>query len=232
MALWFFQDAILYWTSYVFFSFPGILPLMHSRFQTSRTDNICQAGAGKTFLSSAVIDSLQRTFTTPDVATIFIFCHDEKEQTSIDILRNILAQLVYRKRSLSYATSSLYYSESLEKGRASPKAYQNAIRAEINRFSKVFLIVDGLDIFSDKERILTRLHKLPEHAQLLVTLREATQVGNASYVSVVTAPEDLHLYILSRIQSNSGLRQLFKKEDGPQLKQEVVRTVMEKSFGV
>lgn len=166
------------------------------------------------------------------MATIFIFCQDDKELSSIDILRNILAQLVYRKRSLSYATSSLYYSESLQKGRASPKAYQNAIRAEINRFSKVFLVVDGLDMFSDKERILTRLQKLPEQTQLLVTLREATQVGNASYVSVVTAPEDLHAYIMSRIQSDDGLRTLFDQEAEAHLKQQVVRTVMEKSFGV
>ncbi|KAF9893577.1 hypothetical protein FE257_010889 [Aspergillus nanangensis] len=192
------------------------------------------AGAGKTFLSSAIIDSLQRTFTSPDVATIFIYCQDEKEneQSSIDILRNILAQLVYRKRSLSYTTSSLYYSESLKKGRASPKAYQNAIRAEINRFSKVFIIVDGLEMFSDKERILTRLQKLPEQAQLLVTLREATQVGNASYVSVITAPEDLHMYIFSRIQNDSSLRCLFGNNSDPQLQQRVTRTVMEKSFGV
>jgi hypothetical protein len=186
------------------------------------------------FFRSIIIDSLQRTFTTPDVATIFIFCEDEKEkeQTSIDLLRNILAQLVYRKRSLSYATSSLYYSESLSKGRASPKAYQNAIRAEINRFPKVFIIVDGLDMLSDKERILNRLQNLPGHAQLLVTLREVSQVGNASYVSVLASPDDIHRYTQSRIQLDHGLSEFFKDGLGPQLQQEVVRTVMEKSNGM
>lgn len=167
---------------------------------------------------------------------MFVFCQDEKEkeQTSLDLLQNILAQLVYRKRSLSYATSSLYYSESLTKGRASPKAYQNAIRAEVNRFSKVFFIVDGLDGFSDKERILTRLQKLPEQAQLLVTLREINQIDSDSgYVRVVPSPEDLQLYALSRIQNDPGLKSLCN--DGPagvEMCQEVVRLVMEKSHGV
>ncbi|RMZ47393.1 NACHT and Ankyrin domain protein [Aspergillus flavus] len=189
-------------------------------------------GAGKTFLSSVIIDSLQKTFTTPDVATIFIFCQEEKEQTSSDLLRDILAQLVYRKRSMSYATSSLYHAEAMSKGRASPKAYQNAIRAEVNRFSKVFFIVDGLDMFSDKERILSRLQKLPEHAQLLVTLREVSQVGNASYVSVLASPDDIQQYTHSRIQLDSGLVELFKDGIGPQLRQEVIHMVMEKSHGV
>ncbi|PYI32322.1 hypothetical protein BP00DRAFT_160003 [Aspergillus indologenus CBS 114.80] len=152
-------------------------------------------GAGKTFLSSTIIDSLQKTFTSTDVATVFIYCQEEKakEQTSLEILRNILAQLVYRKRNLSYATSSLYHSESLAHGRASPKAYQNAIRAEVNRFSKVFFVIDGLDMVSDKERVLSRLQKLPDHAQLLVTVREVTQVGNASYISVLGASQDLQI---------------------------------------
>ncbi|GKZ83595.1 hypothetical protein AnigIFM56816_008690 [Aspergillus niger] len=192
------------------------------------------AGAGKTFLSSAIIDSLQRTFTSSDIATVFIFCREEKarEQSSIEILRNILAQLVYRKRSLSYETSSLYYSESLSKGRASSKAYQNAIRAEINRFSKVFLVIDGLDVLSDKERVLGRLQKLPEQAQLLVTLREVTRVGNASYVSVLGTGEDVSMYAISRIQQDPSLRALFNDESMSQLYEEVICTVTEKCHGL
>lgn len=133
---------------------------------------------------------------------------------------------------MSYATSSLYHAEALSKGRASSKAYQNAIRAEVNRFSKVFFIVDGLDMFSDKERILSRLQKLPEHAQLLVTLREVSQVGNASYVSVLASPDDIHQYTHSRIQTDPGLEELFKDGIGPQLRQEIIHMVMEKSHGV
>lgn len=186
-------------------------------------------------IRSVIIDSLQRTFISPDVATIFIFCQDEKEQTSTDLLRNILAQLVYRKRSLSHATSSLYYSESLTGDRASPKAYQNAIRAEVNRFSKVFFVVDGLDMFPDKERIIGRLQKLPGHAQLLITLREVSQVvDNCSYVDVLASPEDLQCYTLCHLQSYSALISLFQ-ENGSwkyELLCEVVRTLVDRSHGL
>lgn len=188
------------------------------------------------FPRSVIIDSLQRTFTSPDVATIFIFCQEEKEndQKSIDLLQNILAQLVYRKRSISYATSSLYYSESLTGDRASTKAYHNAIRAEVNQYSKVFFVVDGLDIFSDKDRILSRLQKLPAHCQLLVTLREAPVADNSSYVDVRTSADDIRCYILSHIHSDANFQNMLQ-DDGSfncELICEVVHILIEKSRGV
>ena len=186
-----------------------------------------------------IIDSLQSTFAPSDIATVFIFCQDEKEKekSSIDLLRNILAQLVYRKRSLSYATSALYYAESLQKGRASSKEYQNAIRAEVNRFSKVFIVVDGLDMFSDKERILGRLQKLPGHAQLLVTLRDVAQAdsGDSPTVHVRASDEDLQSYTFSYLQSDPYLVRVFQEENGSVdygLQCEVVHQVVEMSHGV
>ncbi|KAJ6152950.1 hypothetical protein N7497_007269 [Penicillium chrysogenum] len=195
-------------------------------------------GAGKTFLSSAIIDHLQRTFTSPDVATVFVFCQEGsgKEHTSIDILKHILAQLVYRKRSLSYATSSLYYSESLREGTASPKAYQNAIRAEVNRFSKVLFVIDGLDMLSDKERILGRLQKLPQQAQLLVTLRDMSgikPVDNPGCMSVLAPPEDIGLYTLSRTRRDSGFRKhIGAKNPDLKLEDDIIHAVVDHSHGI
>ncbi|CAG7922613.1 unnamed protein product [Penicillium olsonii] len=197
-----------------------------------------EAGAGKTFMSSSIIDHLQRTFTSPDVATVFVFCQEEtgKEQTSIDLLKIILAQLVYRKRSLSYATSSLYHSESLKEGSASPKAYQNAIRAEVNRFSKVLFIIDGLDLFSDKERILGRLQKLPQQAQLLVTLRDLSgikPVESSGFVSVLAPPEEIGLYTLFRTRRDSGFRRhIGTKNSDYLLEDDIIHAVVDSSHGI
>lgn len=184
-----------------------------------------------------IIDSLQRAFASPDIATVFVFCHDEnrKEQTSIDLFRNILAQLVYRKRNLSHATSSLYYFETLHKGRASSKAYQNAIRAEVNRYFKVFLVVDGLDMLSVRERILGRLQKLPGHAQLLVTLREITRMdSSSSYVNVRASGNDIRSYCLSSIESDLSFTHLVEENGslGYGLQNEIVHSVVERSHGV
>ncbi|KAJ6104675.1 hypothetical protein N7523_010995 [Penicillium sp. IBT 18751x] len=195
-------------------------------------------GAGKTFLSSAIIDFLQKSFTSPDVATVFVFCQEEggKERTSVDVFKNILAQLVYRKRDLSSATSALYLSEALQQGSASPKAYQNAIRAEVNRFSKVLFIIDGLDMYIDKDRILGRLQKLPQQAQLLVTLRDMSGVkphDNSGYVSVFATPDDIGIYTLTRARTDNSLRQIIgEKEPDLILEDAVIHSVVDKSHGI
>ncbi|KAJ5610667.1 hypothetical protein N7510_007386 [Penicillium lagena] len=185
-----------------------------------------------------IIDYIQRTFTSPDVATVFVFCQEEsgKDRTSTDLLKNILAQLVYRKREFSHATSSLYHSESITKSCASPKAYHNAIRAEINRFSKVLLVIDGLDMFSDKERVLGRLQKLPQQTQLLVTLREMSGVkplDNSRFVSVLAPPEDIGIYVLSRTQTDKGFKSILGEEStDEELEDVIVNTVIDKSHGI
>ncbi|GFG22243.1 isoform 4 of ankyrin-2 [Aspergillus udagawae] len=193
-------------------------------------------GAGKTFLAASITDSLQRTFTTPDVAVVFLFCQVEngdEESSSISLLANILAQLVYRKRSASYCTASLYQSEEFAKGRASAKAYQNAIRAEVDRFSKIFVIVDGLDTSPEKDRILNRLQKLPEHTQLLITLRETRHAQKDDSILAMAHSKDLENYISTRLNQDAGLVSLLKQySTQEELKQAIVGQVVEKSHGL
>jgi hypothetical protein len=182
---------------------------------------------------STIIDSLQNTFTSADVAVVFIFGHDEtnEETSSVGFLDKILAQLVYRKRMPSHATSALYKSKSFEEGNISAKAYQDAIRAEVNRFSRVLFVIDGIDMHVEKERILNRLQKLPDHAQLLVTTREAKYASKDEHISVLASQEDLESYICSRIDQDSALTTLLKQY-APELKMAVVQQVCQKSHGL
>ncbi|CAI7582045.1 unnamed protein product [Penicillium glandicola] len=191
------------------------------------------AGAGKTFLASTIIDSLQNTFTSTDVAIVFIFGHDEMEEdaSSVGFLDKILAQLVYRKRTPCHTTASLYKSKSFAEGKVSAKAYQDAIRAEVNRFSRVMFVIDGIDMHVEKERILNRLQKLPDHAQLLVTTREAKYASKDEHISVLATREDLEKYACSRIEQDGKLSALVKQY-APELKFAVIRQVALKSHGL
>lgn len=143
--------------------------------------------------SATVVDSLQKTFTTSETAVIFLFCHKdrEKDPSSINFLENILAQLIYRKRQLSYSTNSLFQLESLMNTKAFSKSYQNAIHAEINRYSKVLFVVDGLDTIAEKERILNRLMKLPDHVRFLITLREVKKTEEAEIIQAKARSHDI-----------------------------------------
>jgi hypothetical protein len=167
------------------------------------------------------------------VAIVFIFGHDETDEdaTSVGFLDKILAQLVYRKRTPSLATASLYKSKSFAEGKVSAKAYQDAIRAEVNRFSRVLFVIDGIDMHVDRERILNRLQKLPDHAQLLVTTREAKYASKDEHISVLANHEDLETYVSARIEQDGGLTALLKQY-APELKTAVIQQVALKSHGL
>lgn len=183
--------------------------------------------------SSAIIDNLQRTFTSTDVAIVFIFGQDEVEEepSSIGFLDTILAQLVYRKRAPTHATATLYKSESFEQGRASAKAFQDAIRAEVNCFSRVLFVVDGVDMQADKDRLLNRLQKLPDHAQLLVTMREEKHASKEDHLTVLAAKNDLELYVGSRIEQDEELISLSEQYPS-ELRKAIVHQVVQKSNGL
>ncbi|KAJ5694499.1 hypothetical protein N7536_004911 [Penicillium majusculum] len=191
------------------------------------------AGAGKTFLASTIIDSLQNAFTSADVAIVFVFGHDETDDnaSSVGFLDKILAQLVYRKRTPSHTAASLYNSKSFAEGKVSAKTYQDAIRAEVNRFSRVMFVIDGIDMHVEKERILNRLQKLPDHAQLLVTTREAKYAPKDEHITVLATRRDLETYACSRIEQDGGLSTLLKQYD-PELKFAVIQQVAQKSHGL
>lgn len=185
---------------------------------------------------SVVIDSLQRTFTSPDVAIVFIFSHKEKDdgQGCPALLQNVLAQLIYCRRALSHATESLYNFEAMSGTKASSKAYQNAIRAEINRFSKVFLVIDGLDTMADRERFLNRIQKLPEHAQLFITLRETASNERVNHIDISVPEQDIKDYVDSHLHQDPALVRLVDDEEEPisNLKDDIVRYVVERSHGM
>lgn len=167
------------------------------------------------------------------MAIVFIFGHDEAEDdvSSVGFLDKILAQLVYRNRTPSVATASLYNSKSFAGNKVSAKTYQDAIRTEVNRFSRVLFIIDGIDMHVEKERILNRLQKLPDHAQLLVTTREAKYASKDEHISVLAPRSDLEAYVCSRIEQDEGLTALLKQY-APELKVAVVQQVAQRSHGL
>lgn len=167
------------------------------------------------------------------MAIVFIFGHDETDDntSSVGFLDKILAQLVYRKRTPSYTSASLYNSKSFAEGKVSAKTYQDAIRAEVNRFSRVMFIIDGIDMHVEKERILNRLQKLPDHAQLLVTAREAKHASKDEHISILATRKDLETYAYSRIEQDEGLSTLLKQY-APELKVAVGQQVAQKSHGL
>lgn len=91
-------------------------------------------------------------------------------------------------------------------------------------------------MFADKERLLGRLQKLPQQAQLLVTLREmsgAKPLNNSGYVSVFAPADDIGIYTLTRARMDPVFRKVLG-EDSPDIPLEdaIIHSVVDKSHGL
>jgi hypothetical protein len=134
---------------------------------------------------------------------------------------------------MSQSTESLYDFEAMSGAKASSKAYQNAIRAEVNHFSKVFLIIDGLDTISDRDRFLNRMQKLPEHTQLFITLRDYPEKDKINHINIINPEKDIKEYITTRLHRDVKLSHLELKDGhNPELQNDIVRYVVERSHGM
>lgn len=112
----------------------------------------CQGipGAGKTILTSIVIDHLDTAYGNDEnVALAYIYFNFRRshEQRMEDVLAGLLKQLVQGQSSLPDPVKVLY-NQCYSSGRR-PKLSElsKALRNVISRYSKVFIVVDALDEF-------------------------------------------------------------------------------------
>lgn len=103
-------------------------------------------GAGKTILTSIVVDDLHERFRDDHrVAVAFLYCNFQREddQKVEDLLSSLLKQLSQHQSPLPECIRSLY---DKHKGRARPSLYElsRALQTVARLFSQVFIVVDPL----------------------------------------------------------------------------------------
>lgn len=95
------------------------------------------------------------------------------------------------------------------------------------------MVIDGLDTISDRDRFLNRMQKLPEHAQLFITLRESPDTDRINQIIISTPEKDIRDYVVNRLHKDTKLSQLdVGGEHGQVMQNDVVRYVTEKSHGM
>lgn len=105
-------------------------------------------GAGKTILTSIVIDHLHtRFYDQPDVGIAYVYCNFRRhdEQNAGDLLASLLKQLAQQRPSLPEALSDLESKHGLMKSRPSIEELSECLGSVSAEYSKVFIIVDALD---------------------------------------------------------------------------------------
>ncbi|KAH0563399.1 hypothetical protein GP486_002033 [Trichoglossum hirsutum] len=114
-------------------------------------------GAGKTILTSVVVDHLCSKYRTDlSVGIAYLYCNfrQQHQQKPEDLLSSLLKQLVQKQVSVPESVEKLYKHHKRERTRPSLNEILEALKSVSAQYSRVLIIVDALDEcgISDSER--------------------------------------------------------------------------------
>jgi hypothetical protein len=105
-------------------------------------------GAGKTILTSVVVEELSMQFkNSSNVGIAYLYCNYQlqKYENSKDLFASLLRQFVQGQSSLPESIKTLYLHHQTRRTRPSLDEILQAIQSLVVVYSKVFIIVDALD---------------------------------------------------------------------------------------
>ena len=183
-------------------------------------------GAGKTMITSIVVNHLKTSFPDDKTGTAFLYCIYKRQDSQDvgDLLASLLGQLAVQQPMVPKSIRELYGKH--RKGEK-PRLSQDEIRKElcsiVKAYSQIFIVIDALDeCKTDRIRneLLSEIYKLQEGSdiRLMVTYRPSIIVERPSSVTELGIrghEEDIEEYLSSRM---SDLRSVVKDNNELQLK--------------
>lgn len=180
------------------------------------------AGAGKTFLTSIVVDhviSLSQQQKPEDlpIGLAYVYCEyaNQRDQSIISILCSMIRQLIESETRLVNQLED-FQARTVDTA-VGVAEYTGLLRSLLSSFSRVFLVVDALDEFSsvdqDRQDLAFTLRDLTEppasECHMFLTSRPANDIekvfDETSKMTLAPMDEDIASYVDMRIsESNHG----------------------------
>ena len=176
---------------------------------------------------------------TCEVGIGWIYCiHNETGQTAQNLLASLLQQFCRQKGPLSPEVSQSYKQHCRHKTRPVVSEILRLLRAVIQGFQKVYIVIDALDecpeINRTRDIFLTELLRLPSNAYLLVTSRPNSFVesilGEAKRLQTSAHVDDVRRHVAARIAKEPRLMKWISAE--PYLQDEIVSKITERTQGM
>jgi Cdc6-like AAA superfamily ATPase len=125
-------------------------PAFQAWLKSSKQTLFCPGipGAGKTILTSIVVEELNTRFQeSSTVGITYVYCNfkRQQEQKPEDLLANLLKQLVQGQLTTPETVKSLYERHKNKRTTPSFEEVSKALHFVIADYSKVFIIIDALD---------------------------------------------------------------------------------------
>ncbi|KAF5227359.1 hypothetical protein FAUST_11836 [Fusarium austroamericanum] len=170
-------------------------------------------GAGKTILTSIVVDSLNSKFDNDsEIGIAYIYCNFRRqhEQKIGDLLASVLKQLTQCRSCLPDSVKSLYDSHKTKRTRPSVDEILGLLQSVAAMHSRVFIIIDALDecLASDgcRTRFLSELFNLQTRhgTNIFATSRFIPEIMDSFETSlsieIRASPDDVARYLEGHIE--------------------------------
>ncbi|KAL8686003.1 MAG: hypothetical protein Q9218_007413 [Villophora microphyllina] len=196
-------------------------------------------GAGKTCLTSIVINNLQETFgQDPDVGLAYLFLNYKRqaEQTTDKLLGSLLKHFLQERPSSITETEDLYEKHAQKGSRPSSSELRDALLRVSRQLPRAFILIDALDectTSSVRSKFLKEVSALQLHAKIsiFVTSRHLPEIkslfeGSPS-VEICAADGDVRRYLENHM---AQLPKCIQRSD--ELQQTIVTEITEAVDGM
>ncbi|KAK0706743.1 nucleoside phosphorylase domain-containing protein [Lasiosphaeria miniovina] len=170
-------------------------------------------GAGKTILTSIVVDDLCKRFQgDPTICLAYIYCNfrRKEEQKVDDLLASLLKQLSQKRASLPNEVKTLHDKHKSTRTRPSVEEILKTLNHVVTDYSRVFIIIDALDeceaFDGCRARLLTEIFNLQagSDANVFATSRFIPEVnekfkGSSISLEIRASDEDVGAYLHSHM---------------------------------
>ncbi|KAK6531910.1 hypothetical protein TWF694_003073 [Orbilia ellipsospora] len=188
-------------------------------------------GAGKTVMTSMVINYLSESIHDKNTGLAYFYCdyQDQDNQTADYFVASLLKQLVRRRLILPSKLEEFY--QTFCKERRLPKLTDltNLLLHTSSFFSQTYLVIDALDeLDSTRHRrqflsVLYDLEQKERSIRLFVTSRShpvdiRSAFENGPNIKIAASKSDIRDYITSRLDTDENLADLIQ----PKLRNEIV----------
>lgn len=197
-------------------------------------------GAGKTILTSIVINNLQDQFRgDSNVAIVYIYCNFRRhmEQTLEHLLAALLKQLAGNTPTLPSSVKSLHDHCKSNKSRPTADELSTTLKSVASEYSQVFIIVDALDECSEtnscRAKLLSSIFALQNQCEINIfaTSRHIPDIEDSfiksSKLEIRASKQDVQRYLAEHI---SDLPNCVKRN--PDLQDEIVSEIVEAVDGM
>ncbi|KAG4428800.1 hypothetical protein IFR05_015719 [Cadophora sp. M221] len=204
-------------------------------------------GAGKTVLTSTLINYLKHEYQSSEVGLAYFFCDykDPMKQDPSTVLRTLLNQLS-SQNMVVYENVQKFYKDQYKDDRVANLAPPSLdlVRSNFGQFldgsfKKVFIVIDAVDECHDRECILKAISAIGdsvEHIKILVSSREDPLINEefkdfpnlkmrATHVS-----SDIESYVDATLNTRIAWKKLKVKDD--ELRKQISDTLVLKAEGM